>query len=132
MYLIDTVTVATSKRVKLDGVLCRFPNAVSDSYMITNASGAAGDSNIVIDGDEELDGNYANQSGDRQGLPRLQKPTDCLINVAKAGGNKYGYTNPTTSGQGRIVNADTSSLRRYLKSNKSSNGTFSEGIGSNC
>ena len=105
-YLIDSVTIASSKRIKLDGTLKRIANAASDSYMIVNASGAAGDANIIIEGDGELDGNASAQTGDRQGLVKFQKPTDCTVRIRKAGNNRYDNTNPTTSGQGCIVFTD--------------------------
>ena len=133
-YLIDSVTMASSKRMKLDGVLRRIPNAASDSYMITNASGAAGDSNILIEGDGELDGNAAAQSGDRQGLIKFQKPTDCAVRIRKAGNNRYDNSNPTTSGQGCIVFTDAtrSHIEVRFQSLWQREGLFIDGASTGC
>lgn len=105
-YFINTVAMSSNQRLILDGKLTRIANAISDSYMITNASGAAGDSNIIIEGKGELDGNAAGQTGDRQGLIKFQKPTDCLVRIRKAGNNRYDNSNLTTTGQGCIVFTD--------------------------
>ena len=106
-FLVNTLSVPSNRTIVVDGTLKRIANAPASSYMFVNASGAAGDMNIVLTGLGELDGNASNQTNDMQGLVRFQKPTDCDFSVRKAGNNRYTSTNPTTSGQGSIVLIDS-------------------------
>jgi hypothetical protein len=112
-YRANTLPIPSNRRLIVDGILKRIDNAPSDSAMIVNASGAAGDSNIVITGAGELDGNAANQSGDRQGLIRFQKPTDCSVSVRRAGNNKYGSGQPVVAGVGCIVFIDATRCKAH-------------------
>jgi hypothetical protein len=105
VYLVNTLEIPSNRRFIVDGVLRRIANAPSDTYMITNA-GSGGNSNIVIEGNGELDGNAVAQTGDRQGLIRLQKPVDCLVRLSKVGNNRYDSRNPVVSGQGCVVFVD--------------------------
>jgi len=103
----DTISLQSNKKLIVDGTVKRIANAASDSYLFVNAGGAAGNYNIRIMGDGVLDGNSANQgASDRQGLIKFQAPSDCVVNIRQAGGNKYTSPNATTTGQGCIVYTD--------------------------
>jgi hypothetical protein len=105
-YVIDTVSIPSNVVLVIDGKCLRKPNTSSDSYMFVNVDTTNGNSNIMISGSGEIDGNSANQIGDRQGLIKFVKPTDCRINVRKLGNNKYTSSNGVVASQGCVVFVD--------------------------
>lgn len=108
---INPITVPSNRTIVVEGILRFRAGQANDAVMISNTDAVGGNTNIVITGPGELNGNKANQTNDRQGLVKLTNCTNSEVSVKKIGGNKYAASNPTLAGVGCVVLIDCEDSR---------------------
>jgi len=133
-FYTDQLTIPSNKKIIISGTLTFKSGQSNDAVMLVNSDAVSGNTNIVITGDGELDGNASNQTNDRQGLIKLTNVTDCEVSVYKIGNNKYSNTEPTAAGVGCVVIEDATScvIKDILLKNWQREGLYFNGTVVNC